>query len=182
MISTSQATAALIAKKLTETEGVQYDVVKEPKGYRVVQIGKKYLAPDQLKQVTDAIMAGDKKTIQQIADANGGLHFSPKTQTSNPVNLHTNTDAPKPGVQKIADKLVTTAEQVAPTAYTYTVTCELRKETATMIQATIAGQPRAFDKKHLYGWAVEKANGDNPASVTMKMSELQAKKWKLLTK
>ena len=40
MISQNQATAAAIAAKLTQTEGVEYTVVKETKGFRVVKTGK----------------------------------------------------------------------------------------------------------------------------------------------
>ena len=57
--------------------------------------------------------------------------------------------------------------------------CELRSETPTMIKAMIAGQPRAFEKKYLTGWTVTQANAGNPATVVMKMSPEQAKKWKL---
>ena len=60
MISQNQHTAAAIAAKLTQTEGVEYSVVKETKGFRVVKSGKPMAKPEL-------------KTIEQIANATGGL-------------------------------------------------------------------------------------------------------------
>jgi hypothetical protein len=67
----------------------------------------------------------------------------------------------------------------SPIGDVYQFSCELRSETPTMIRAMIGGQLRALEKKHLVGWNVTQANAGNPATVVMKMSATQAKRWKL---
>jgi len=142
MISQNQHTAAAIAAKLTQTEGVEYSVVKETKGFRVVKTGKPTLA---MKMLEDAPL----------------------------VSAST---APK-----LTDTAVSPNDVIDPSPMedSFQFSCELRSETPTMIKAMIGGQPRAFEKKHLVGWAVTQANAGNPATVVIKMSTAQAKKWKL---
>jgi hypothetical protein len=142
MISQNQATAAAIAAKLTQTEGVEYSVVKETKGFRVVKTGKPVLKTPEDAPLVSAVTA-------------------PKAVANPPTGA------------------VASTAQVLPFGDEYHVTCELRSETPTMIKAAIAGQPRAFEKKYLLGWGVEQAQEGKPAIVTMKMTEAQAKKWKL---
>ena len=144
MISQNQATAAAIAAKLTQTEGVEYSVVKETKGFRVVKTGKP---------------AKTASSPMQFAIDNGIETVKAAIQPP-----------PAPEGQKA---------QVLPFGSEFHVTCELRSETPTMIKAAIEGKPRAFEKKYLLGWGVEQAQEGKPATITMKMSAEQAKKWKL---
>ena len=151
MISQNQATAAAIAAKLTQTEGVEYSVVKETKGFRVVKTGKPAKV-DTLKALDDA-----QAKVLAAQKANPNPDFV--TLKKKPE------DAPK--------------AQVLPFGSEFHVTCELRSETPTMIKAAIEGKPRAFEKKYLLGWGVEQSQDGKPATITMKMTADQAKKWKL---
>ena len=153
MISQNQHTAAAIAAKLTQTEGVEYTVVKETKGFRVVKTGKPTLA---MKMLEDAPLVS--------------ASTAPKPKMTDTGVSPNNVIEPSPIGQPA---------QVLPFGSDFQVTCELRSETPTMIKAMIAGQPRAFEKKHLTGWTVTQANAGNPATVVLKMSAAQAKKWKL---
>ncbi len=128
MISMNQATAALIAKKLTETEGVAYEVVKETKGYRVVKAGKPQTASSPMQFAID-------NGIETVKAA-----MKPALKTPEDAPLVSASTAPA---------------QMLPFGEEFHVTCELRSETPTMIKAAINGEPRAFDKKYLLGWDVD---------------------------
>ena len=155
MISQNQHTAAAIAAKLTQTEGVEYSGVKETKGFRVVKTGKPTLA---MKMLEDA----------PLVSASTAPKLKPKmTNTAISPN---NVIEPSPIGQPA---------QVLPFGSDFQVTCELRSETPTLIKAAIEGKPRAYEKKLLLGWGVEQSQDGKPAIVTMKMSAEQAKKWKL---
>jgi hypothetical protein len=167
MISTNQAWAAMMAKKLSEVEGVPYEIVKEAKGYRVVAV--KAAAPAKLdpklansKALADALkttiaeMTGKLKQAgmpSEAVDALGGV--AAVIKTLDPPVIHNKIDQSD--------------------AY-MTFQFELRKSTPTMLQVVVNGQPRAFDKAHLLDWSHK---GGASKLVTLKMTPAQAKKWKL---
>jgi hypothetical protein len=181
MISQNHATAAAIAAKLTQTEGVEYSVVKETKGFRVVKTGKpKAEKVDALKTAVSNLQEAKKPFLKAHADLQAAI-----ADVKQPTNEHTGTNAPKFTDTAVSPNNVIDPTpigqkaQVLPFGNAFQVTCELRSETPTMIKAMIEGKPRAFEKKLLLGWGVELSHNGHPAVVTMKMSAEQAKKWKL---
>ena len=73
MISQNQHTAAAIAAKVTQTEGVEYSVVKETKGFRVVKTGKPTLA---MKMLVDAPLVS-ASTAPKLTCAPAGIIRTP---------------------------------------------------------------------------------------------------------